>query len=77
MPSAMDVDGGAGVEEAKGEVVPPPTGNGAAGNKGQKGEGDRNVMLHPVRLSQTESIESCSLWLYCMKVSLLCWVVKV
>lgn len=62
----MDVDAGAGVEEAKGEVVP-PAGNGA-GNKGQKGEGDRNVMLHPVRSSQEDSIVVLLLWLCCMEV---------
>lgn len=57
MSSAMDVDGApeAGVEEAKGEIAASgtspssaPTVEKQAGNKGQKGEGDRNVKLHPV-----------------------------
>lgn len=56
MASAMDVDSvvETGVEETKGERVAPTTANGAAstaasGNKAQKGEGDRNIILHPVR----------------------------
>lgn len=56
--SSMDVDDAAdpGVEEKKGEgasgpvaaAVPPAP---ERTQKGKKGEGDRNVMLHPVRFS--------------------------
>lgn len=51
--SAMEVDStvDAGVEEQKGEGKEMPSAAGAAERtqKG-KGEGDRNVMLHPVRM---------------------------
>lgn len=50
--SAMEVDGApdAGKEETKGDSSSAPAASSAEKSQQGKGEGDRNVTLHPVRL---------------------------
>lgn len=55
--SAMDVD--AGVEEKKGEErAAPAAAMSAERTQKGKGEGDRNIMLHPVSRKSVKTLQS-------------------